>query len=115
MGVVYRARDLKLDRFVALKFLTEEFARDPQSLERFQREARAVAALDHPSICTIHDIGEYDGQPFIVMQLLDGQTLKERIVEKPLKLDEIIDFGIQIADGLEKAMAEYNGVDLREN
>jgi serine/threonine protein kinase/Tol biopolymer transport system component len=103
MGVVYKARDLKLDRNVALKFLPEGFVTDPQALERFQREARAVAALDHPSICTIHDIGEFEGQPYIVMQLLEGKTLRERIAERPMKVDEIIEFGIQIADGLEKA------------
>src|SRR5688572_567312 len=103
MGVVYKARDPKLDRFVALKFLPPEFANDLQALERFQREARAVAALDHPSICTIHDIGSDNGQPFIVMQLLEGQTLKQRISERPLKVEEIIEFGIQIADGLAKA------------
>jgi serine/threonine protein kinase len=103
MGVVYKARDLRLERFVALKFLPEELAKDHQALERFQREARAVAALDHPNICTIYDIGESEGQPFIAMQLLEGQTLKDRILEKSLQVESIIDYGIQVADGLDKA------------
>jgi len=103
MGVVYKARDLSLDRFVAIKLLPEELAKDQQALDRFHREARAIAALDHPSICTIYDFGEHDGQPFIVMQLLEGQTLKDRISRKPLRIEETIKYGIQIADGLDKA------------
>jgi len=103
MGVVYKARDLSLERFVAIKLLPEELAKDQQALDRFHREARAIAALDHPSICTIYDFGEHDGQPFIVMQLLEGQTLKERISRKPLRIEETIKYGIQIADGLDKA------------
>jgi serine/threonine protein kinase len=103
MGVVYKARDTRLHRIVALKFLTEAHTREPEALKRFEREARAASALNHPNICTVYDIGEHDNRPFLILEFLEGETLQDRIQRGPLTIDEILDFGIQISDSLDAA------------
>src|SRR6201982_1225911 len=106
MGIVYKAQDLRLERYVALKFLPDNLTNDAHALGRFRREARAESALNHANICTVHDIGEQDGRPFLAMEFIDGETMRRHVNNKPLPVEEILNLGIQIADALDAAHAE---------